>query len=319
MTHKTIGGYNILLTGVSGLLGNNMAFYLRKNNQVSGTYNTHPVAIPGVRTFDLDLVEYPAVRSLVRQIRPNLVIHCASRVDVDVIEEEKDEGWQANVIATRVLLDALRDIEAKFVHISTDSVYSGEDGQIKEDMAPAPCNWYGKTKLASESLVIGRAKSLILRTNIYGWNIQNKRSLAEWFLIRLQDNHQTMGFSDARFSSIYTFLLAEIIAKCILHGLEGIYNCGCRDSWSKSEFGQRIAERFDLNPNLIFPVSIDQSGLKARRAKDLSLSVDRLENDLEEPLPTMFESLNRFYADWKRDIPGQIKRCLSEDLNGIRT
>ena len=305
-------GRNILITGVSGLLGNNLAFYFKDENRVSGIYHAHPVVIPGVRTFGLDLLDYSGTRQLVRRLRPDLVIHCASRTDVDKMEFEKEKAWQANVLTTRVLLDVLRDMETKVVHISTDSVYSGEGEPFKEDVPPAPCNWYGKTKLESERLVLGREKALILRTNLYGWNIQNKKSLAEWFLSRLQNNHQTMGFLDARFSSIYTFLFAEILEKCVNYDLKGIYNCACRDSWSKSEFGQMLAECFRLNPNLVLPVSMDEGGLKARRGKDLSLCMDRIEKDLGELLPTMIESLNRFFSDWERGIPRQIKSSLSE-------
>ena len=312
-------GCKIFITGVSGLLGNNLAFYFRDDNRVSGIYYAHPVVIPGVRTFRLDLLDYSATRRLVCRLRPDLVIHCASRTDVDKMEFEKERAWQANVLTTRVLLDALRDMEAKFIHISTDSVYSGEGGPFKENVSPAPCNWYGKTKLESERLALGREKALILRTNLYGWNIQNKTSLAEWFLERLKNNQQTMGFLDARCSSIYSFLFAEILEKCVKQDLEGIYNCACRDSWSKSEFGQRLAERFGLNSSLVLPVSMDEGGLKARRGKDLSLCMDRIEEDLGEILPTMDESLNRFFSDWERDIPEQIKCGVSEKLMEIET
>ncbi|MBF0119203.1 MAG: UDP-4-amino-4,6-dideoxy-N-acetyl-beta-L-altrosamine transaminase [Desulfobacterales bacterium] len=309
--------YNILITGVSGLLGNNLAFYLRNNNKVEGIYHFHPVAIPGVKTFNIDLIDYLETRRLISRLNPNLVIHCASRTDVDKMEVEKEDAWQSNVLTTRVLLDALRDIDAKFVYISTDSVYSGEGGPFKETGPVMPCNWYGKTKLESERLVLCRENSLILRTNLYGWNIQNKESLSEWFLKRLQKNQKTVGFSDALFSSIYSFLLAEILYKCVEKNLKGVYNCGCRDSCTKSEFGKMIAECFGYNPALIMPVSMDDAGLKAKRGKDLSLCVDSLEKDLGENLPTMIDSLKRFFSDWEKGIPEQIKHSLSEKPIGM--
>ena len=306
--------HRILITGVSGLLGNNLAYYFKKGNQVTGLYFSHPVAIPGVETCGINLLNYPETRALVLRLRPDVVIHCASRTDVDRIEEEEEGGWQANVLATRVLLDALRDLDAKFIHISTDSVYSGLEGPYDEDMETAPCNWYGKTKLESETLVSQRSGSLILRTNLYGWNIQSKKSLAEWFLDRLQTGERTMGFADARFSSIYTMLLAEIIEKCIRRDMTGLYNCACRDSWSKYEFGQRIAGAFGLNPAQVLPTSLDNVGLKAKRGKDLRLNVGRLEKDLRERLPTMSESLKRLHRDWQSGLPEKIKRGAREEL-----
>ena len=175
-------------------------------------------------------------------------------------------------------------------------------------MEAAPRNWYGKTKLESEMLVSQRSGSLILRTNLYGWNIQDKMSLAEWLMDRLQTGRTVMGFSDAQFSSIYTFLLAEIIEKCLERDLTGIYNCACRDSWTKHEFGRKIAEVFGLDPEMVLPASLDDVGLKAKRGKDLRLNVGRLETELGEPLPTMSESLYRLHQDWQKGFPREIKR-----------
>ena len=300
--------HRILITGVSGLLGNNLAYFFKEENQVTGLYLAHPVTIPGVETRCLNLIDYPETRALVLNLCPDVVIHCASRTDVDQLETEKEEGWQANVLTTRILLDALRDLDAKFIHISTDSVYSGVKGPYDEDMQTDSRNWYGKTKLESETLVSQRSGSLILRTNLYGWNIQNKKSLAEWFLDRIQTGQSTTGFADARFSSIYTLLLAEIIEKCIQRDLTGLYNCACRDSWTKYELGRKIAEVFGLDPEKVLPASLDDVGLKAKRGKDLRLNVSRLETELGEALPTMSDSLGRLYEDWKTGIPKKIKR-----------
>ena len=307
-SEESVLSLRILITGVSGLLGNNLAYYFKERNHVTGLYFSHPVAIPGIETFGINLLNYSETRALVLRLRPDVVIHCASRTDVDQLESEKQEGWQANVLATRVLLDALRDLDAKFIHISTDSVYSGVKGPYDEDMETAPCNWYGKTKLESEMLVSQRSGSLILRTNLYGWNIQDKKSLAEWFLGRLQTGQRTMGFSDARFSSIYTMLLAEIIEKCIKRDMTGLYNCACRDSWSKYEFGRNIADFFGLDPEKVLQASLDDVGFKAKRGKDLRLNVERLETELGEPLPTMSDSLWRLHQDWETGIPREIKR-----------
>ena len=117
-----------MITGISGLLGNNLAWYFRELHKVAGVYCTHPGAIPGVETCGINLLNYPEIRALVLKLRPEVVIHCASRTDVDQLESEKEEAWQANVLATRILLDALRDLDAKVIHISTDSVYPGVEG-----------------------------------------------------------------------------------------------------------------------------------------------------------------------------------------------
>lgn len=299
---------NILITGVSGLLGNNLAYYFRGNNSVLGVYHTNPVSIDGIEVLGLDLTDYVSTRKIVSGFKPDVVIHCASRTDVDRMEHDREGAWQANVLTTRVILDALRDASVKFIHISTDSVYSGKKGPYKEESETIPCNFYGKTKLESEKLVMDYPNALILRTNIFGWNIQNKLSLGEWFLDRLRHNKSMHGFSDVSFSPIYTFLLAEILEKCIEKDLAGIYNCGGGNSLSKYDFGCKIADIFGYDPVLIRPMSLSDSGLTAPRGKDLGMDVSKIENALKKQIPQVNESIKAFRKDYERRLPEEIKK-----------
>lgn len=298
----------ILITGVSGLLGNNLCFHFRKKSRVYGTFYNHPVCIEGAQLYGVDLRNYDETRRLAKEICPDVVIHCASRTDVDKMEEDREGAWQANVLATRTMVDALRDVDCKIVYISTDSVYGGSKGPYKESDAAEPCNWYGRTKLDGETVVRGEKRPLILRTNLYGWNIQEKESLSEWFLSRLRSGKETIGFSDARFSSIYTFSLARIINECIEKNIEGVYNCACRDACSKFDFGKRIAGLFNFDDNLILGGSIASANLKARRGHDLRLDVSKLETVLGRRFPDIDESLREFHSDWKDGFPSHLHR-----------
>ncbi len=298
----------ILITGVSGLLGNNLALSFRDNStKLWGQFFHQPVAIADCECFGLDLRDYIATRHAIHRIRPEVVIHCASRTDVDRIEQDKEGGWQSNVMATRVLMDALRDSEAKVVYISTDSVYPGEHGPYLEEGPLAPCNWYGSTKLEGERIVADRPGSLILRTNIFGWNCRDKESIGEWFLNRLARGETVRGFIDARFSTMYTFTLAAILQRCLAKGFSGLYNCASRDACSKFEFGRRLAKGFGFDEELVQPIRLADVGLVAGRGNDLSLDVQKLTKDLGQLLPTMTESLDRFRQDWQEGLPARVK------------
>ena len=91
----------------------------------------------------------------------------------------------------------------------------------------------------------------MLRTNIYGWNIQDKQSLGEWILSQLERRQTINGFVDAHFSSIYTFEFAKVLDIAIKKNIRGIYNCGCNDSCSKYEFIKKIANWFDFDNRYI--------------------------------------------------------------------
>ena len=121
---------------------------------------------------------------------------------------------------------------------------------------------YGLSKYMGELEVLKKSETLIMRTNIFGWNIQEKYSIAEWILNELSNKKQIKGFRDAYFSSIYNFDLAEILDIAIDQDLTGLFNCGSSTSVSKYEFALQIADRFKLDKDLIHPISIDDFDFK---------------------------------------------------------
>lgn len=298
---------SIFITGISGMLGNNLALALRRDFAVAGLYHRHPAAVPGTESLGGDLLDYQSLRRLMLERRPDIVVHCASLTNVDAQEKDPEAAWRANVQATRNLLDACRDLSVKFVYISTDSIYGNGPGPHAEDFPASPVNVYGSTKLEAERLATARAGSLVLRTNIYGWNIQPKQGLGEWMLSRLQSAEAIPGFQDVLFSGIYTLLFAEVLRKCLDTGLSGVFNCACHDGWDKHRFAATMAAALGCSPALVEPSTLDRAGLYAPRGKDLRLDVSRLERALGHTLPTMQESLEAFLADAADGLPQRIK------------
>ena len=122
----------ILITGASGLLGSNLAWYFRKDNTVLGVYGQHRVAIAGVRIIGADLAQSSAVRSIMEEFEPNVVIHCAAITEIDKCEQNRKLAESVNVLAVRHVVRALKGTRTKLVHISSDAVYDGVKGQYKE-------------------------------------------------------------------------------------------------------------------------------------------------------------------------------------------
>jgi perosamine synthetase len=297
----------LLITGVSGLLGNNLARYFARTFDVLGLYNEHPVVIPGIRTDTCDLLGLDAVRRVLDGFRPSVVLHCASLANVDQCESDPELSELLNVACTRRIVDALEGSEAHLVYISTDSVYEGTKGRYSEEDAARPLNVYGRTKWEGERPVLERPGGLVLRTNLFGWNIQDKKSLGEWILGELAAGRSIGGFRDAVFSTIYTMELARVIDVAIRRKLSGLYNCGSSDSCSKYEFALKIADRFGFDRHLIRPISIDDFEFRARRGKDLSFSTRRIEETLEYRMPGIDQSVDAFYKDYRCGVPEDIK------------
>ncbi len=297
----------MLITGVSGLLGNNLAFCLRETYDILGVYHTHKVEIDGIRTDRTDLISSQEVCALMKDFEPEIIVHCAAQADVDMCEKNPPEAERMNVLCTQNLMRNLNGSKTKLIFISTDLVYDGIKGNFSEDDPVNPLNCYGVTKCKAEREVLGRKGSLILRTNFFGWNIQDKYSLGEWVIHELTQKKMIQGFTDCIFSTIYTFELAKILDSAIKKDLSGIYNCASSTSMSKYEFLLEIAKRLGLDKSLINPIPVDGFGFKAKRSRNLNLNTSKLTGDLSTNIPPISYSIERFVEDFKSGLPQIIK------------
>lgn len=298
----------LLITGASGLLGNNLAYYFKDKYKVMGLYCSHPVTIDGAYTQKCDLLQTGAFKKTINEFNPSIIIHCASLANIDQCKIDKNIARKINVLSTKYLVKDVMANDIKLIYISTDAVYDGVKGSFSEDDDINPLNYYGLSKYKGELEVQKKRDSLVIRTNLFGWNIQDKHSIAEWILNKLSNNKPIQGFQDAYFSSIYTFELARILDRAIDKDLTGVYNCASRTSMSKYEFALHLANRFNLDASLIEQISIDGFGFKAKRGKNLSLNVDKISSNLDCKLPTIIDSIERFYEDYQAGLPAKIKQ-----------
>lgn len=299
----------LLITGISGLLGGNVAYILRDKYEITGWYNLHKVFIPGVDSFKVNITDKQSVKKIISGYKPDIILHCASLTDIDYCENNKEETRKVNVDGTKNIASLCSSQDTKLVYISTDSVYDGKKGNYTEDDPVSPSNYYGLTKYEAEDAIKGHKNHIIIRTNIFGWNIQNKHSLAEWILYNLQRGCGINGFNDAVFSSIYTIEFARIIDKMFDKDLTGIFNLSSRSSLSKYEFAVLIAETFNKDKALIKPISIDDYPFSAKRGKNLSLDTQKLSKALAQDMPLIAECIQAFFKDYKSGLCDEIKRC----------
>ncbi len=297
----------MLITGASGMLGNNLAFYFREKYNILGLYHKHPVVIDGVRTKKADIFSEGCLQEIVSDLNPDVLIHCVALTNVDLCELDHEQTDKLNIIGTRIVVDSIKDQETKLIYISSDSVYNGDKGNFSEKDPVDPQNYYGISKYMGELESLKIKNSMVLRTNFFGWNIQEKHSIAEWILHELSNGKMIQGFRDVFFSSIYTFDFAKILDIAIDLDLIGVFNCGSSTTLSKYEFAMQIAERFDLDKFLIKAISIDDFDLKARRGKNLTLNVEKLTKATGHTPPSINESIEAFYMDHIEGLPKKIK------------
>lgn len=150
----------ILVTGVNGQVG----FELLRSLQGLGR-------VVACDRSMLDLSDLDRVRSVVRELKPSIIVNPAAYTAVDKAETDVDAARRLNAEVPRAFAEEAARLGAALVHYSTDYVFDGtKDGAYVETDATNPQNVYGLTKLEGEQAIAATGCAhLILRTSwVYG-------------------------------------------------------------------------------------------------------------------------------------------------------
>ncbi len=310
LTNRDTELKRILVTGASGLLGLNFcSFYCRKYDVVGISNKTQLFGLPfSMISRDL-LHEDPG--DLLTDVSPDIILHCAAMANIDQCQRFPEEAAAINSVYPGRLAAEARKRGIKFVHISTDAVFDGEDcgkSGYCEDDPTNPISCYAETKLKGEQNVLdSNADAIVARVNFYGWSMGGKRSLAEFFYNNLAAGSQMNGFRDVFFCTLYVHSLADILSEMIDLDAKGIYHVFSSDWQSKYEFGVSIANKFGFDPGLIRPISWKDGGLAAKRSPNLIMNTEKLRKLLGHDLPSQQENLDYFYRDTADGLRGKIQ------------
>lgn len=147
----------VLVTGANGFTGEYLVQRLaRDGHELLGLVHSIHGAMHGglAQRFAADLRDYAKVEQIIDDLRPDMVVHLAAIANV--AHGDVSDLYSSNVVGTRNLLHALArqaDRPAKVMIASSANIYGNRRGGIlTEDMAPAPANDYGVSKVAGEVL-----------------------------------------------------------------------------------------------------------------------------------------------------------------------
>jgi len=288
----------ILITGVSGMLGHSLMRLAAERHEAWGSYRSFPVSFRRGQTFALELMEQARVRDSLRNLRPQAVVHTAALTDVDLCQQDPLMARQINVEATENLASVAGELGACFVYISTDYVFDGHRGGYAETDTPSPINVYGESKLLGEGAVQSFcSKALVIRTSIFGFNIQPKTGLGEYVIKSLKEGQTIDRFSDQFSTPIYTRDLGRLILALLDRGATGLFHVGGGEKISRYGFATQVAETFSLPAELIRPVPFRPLEGLAGRPRDSSLCGEKVESHLGLKLPKLAEGLRRLKED----------------------
>jgi len=292
------------VTGAKGFLGTNTAVGLQGRVETVGLARTSFTTTDYSRTEILDLRDGEALVEVIRNVRPDVIVHGAAIAGHETAAKDPDQAYAVNVTASRILAEEAEALGSTMVFISTDALFSGQRGNYREEDELEPFSVYGETKaLGEEAVRTATANHLIVRTNFFGWSETGKKSILEFFVNSLRQGTPVRGYPDFVVTSIYVQSLIQAIWDLTELGATGTMHVVSDDARSKYEFGCMVAQAFGLPSELIAPLSSEGEGHVTSRSRNLSLNTDKVAQVLGHRLPTQAEGI----AQAARDEEGIVR------------
>ena len=280
----------ILITGAFGQLGHALQSVLSKKSNYELICTGRKVK-KGQEGIPLDIRNQVALKELINTTAPDILVNLAAMTNVDACELNPKLAGEINVAGLEHICDSFK---GKIIHLSTDYVFDGTSGPYKEDDPLNPISIYGKTKLASEHILLEKdIKNLVIRGNVlYDYSPHTSASFLNWVVSSLKGNQEIKVVEDQFNNPTWTRSMSDIIELSIENDLEGIIHWGDSVHISRFEFAKLIAKKFSLNESLIKPVLTSELNQPARRPLQSGLSTEKLVNMLDIIPPSIDDCLD---------------------------
>lgn len=308
----------VLVTGVAGQLGHDVMNELAGRglegigSDIAPEYSgvADGTAVTSMPYIQLDITDEAAVNEKIREVNPDVVVHCAAWTAVDLAEDEDkiSKVRAINADGTRYIANVCKELNCKMVYISTDYVF---DGQGETPWDPdckdyKPLNVYGQTKLEGELAVSETLeKYFIVRIAwVFG---KNGKNFIKTMLNVGKTHDKLTVVNDQIGTPTYTFDLARLLVDMIKTDKYGYYhatNEGGYISWydfTKEIFRQAVElghNEYSEERLSVAPVTTAEYGVsKAARPFNSRLDKSKLTANGFQPLPTWQDALHRYLKE----------------------
>lgn len=280
----------VFIVGSNGLIGWTICNYLKDEKKIDlfcglRKKNKH---FNKYKIFEYNnLVKKKCIKNLnnfIIKIKPDFVINCAGVTK----HVNKKKNIEINYSLPLTLSKLSKKFKFSFIHISTDCVFSGKEGNYKETSLSDAKDNYGKIKSLIEKKLKNNKNTIILRTSTLGMEMNKKFGLLEWFLSK---NKSVYGYKNVYFSGptapelskiIYEFIIKKSIIK------RGIYNISSYKI-SKFDLLKLIKKVYNKKTNIIpsYEIKIDRS---LNNKKFLAKT-----NYIQKNWVTLLKEMKKFY------------------------
>lgn len=293
----------MFVIGIGGLTGSKLCLEAKNDYDIFGSYNLRDPEFSFVKSFKINVSDVEKIEDILTKIKPEIIVNTSGINNVDYCEKHPDEAKKINVIVVKDLCRIAKKLNSKFIHLSSDSVFDGSKKQpYSEEDNPNPINYYGKTKLESEKIVLENSKNVVVRASVlYGYLSKNLAKLessskkpinfGQWLVNKLLAKEKVRIIVDENSSPI----IADDFARSILHIIKkdgkGIYHSAPKESISRYDFSVKIAKALNLTDGLIEPITNKELGRNVETGFNKCLESQKLSKELNYRFLTLDESL----------------------------
>lgn len=264
------------------MLGNYVKTYLSKY------YNIIPLTR---KEYDINQLSINSLIKLLKSynIKKNdIVINCSGVIPQSVSQTDNNikRYYKINSLFPVMLSNICNQVNVKMIHITTDCVFSGKDGNYDENSIHDETNIYGSSKSLGEL-----CNTTIIRTSIIGEELNNKRSLLEW--VKSNSGKTINGYINHLWNGVTCLQLCNIIYKIIKNNN---YWIGVRHIYSP-----RLVSKYELN-------------MIINKIYDLKININRFETvkKVDKTITSIYNTNSSFNIP---DIKEQIIKLKEYKLN----
>jgi len=250
---------------------------------------------------DLDLTNIDNIFDALSKISPKYVFNFAAYNKVDNAETD-DKNFIINSLAVKSIAEYCYKRDLPLIHISTDHVFDGIQGEYKEDSKTNPLNKYGTAKLMGEEFIQSICKKYIIIRTAWLYSNTSENFLKKIISQFKKKNGDLMGATDIHGNPTSADSLAmgiyEVYKK-INSGKKpwGIYHFANKGKASKYQFvceiNKLLANKLDAKEKIVISKKNVDFALRAPRPYDTSLNVEKFEHEFGFLIPTWKEELSR--------------------------
>lgn len=304
----------VFVSGVGGQLGHDVMNELHRRGhegigsdiapQYSGAQDGS--AVTTMPYVQLDITDAAAVSRVLREVKPDAVVHCAAWTAVDAAEDVENQSKirAINAEGTANIVEVCKELDCKMVYISTDYVFNGQgETPWQPDCKDyAPLNYYGQTKLEGELAVSSRLEKYFIVRIAWVFGLNGKNFIKT--MLKLGETHDTLRVvNDQIGTPTYTLDLSRLLVDMIETERYGYYhatNEGGYISWY--DFACAIFKAAGMSVT-VQPVTTAEYGeSKAKRPFNSRLDKSKLKENGFQPLSDWQNALERYLKELNVDL-----------------